>query len=547
MVWTIRNKLIALAAVSVLSTLILGSIAFIMLAEVGGAVGHTSRLSSAIRLQGDADMMHDAIYGNVLAGMLAANDRNNAAYAEAAGSFAQNAPRFRRDLSALAKVELGAPTRAKMRDVTPVLDGYIQAAEEFFRQPGAAPADLRPSLARVTQAYVVLAGPMEQLSDSIEEEIAGATADLAAKQRMAHVSTFAAIVLSTLVIAIAGWSIYRAIHGPLSTAIQAVHTVAGGDLRQKLPEGRRDEIGELLNSLNDMRQSLGNMFCIFQSKAAELDGASGDLVQASARVSGGSVEQRDASESIAATLEEMNGSIDAVADAMHDAQALAQRLGDASVTGGRAIEALINDMSRIEISVKDSASAVARLGEESKHIGEVVNVIREIAEQTNLLALNAAIEAARAGEQGRGFAVVADEVRKLAERTANATEQIGTMIQTILSQVASTVGGTQAGVEMVEAGARSAEAANVVLGEITEGVRNVVVNVSQAADAMREQAAGVQQVTCSAEKITGMAEVNSQVSAEAEQAARALSTIADTLRITAATFKVEQELAAQAA
>ncbi|BBI60812.1 hypothetical protein HSBAA_21180 [Vreelandella sulfidaeris] len=72
-----------------------------------------------------------------------------------------------------------------------------------------------------------------------------------------------------------------------------------------------------------------------------------------------------------------------------------------------------------------------------KKITEIIGVIDSIAFQTNILALNASVEAARAGEQGRGFAVVASEVQLLARRSAEAANQIKTLIGTSSEKVAS--------------------------------------------------------------------------------------------------------------
>ncbi|MCW8865403.1 MAG: methyl-accepting chemotaxis protein [Colwellia sp.] len=98
----------------------------------------------------------------------------------------------------------------------------------------------------------------------------------------------------------------------------------------------------------------------------------------------------------------------------------------------------INVVNQLNESVENASNKIASLSKKASEIQSITDVIDGISSQTNLLALNAAIEAARAGEQGRGFAVVADEVRALAAKTADATNQIGEMLNQINHETSDT-------------------------------------------------------------------------------------------------------------
>jgi len=141
---------------------------------------------------------------------------------------------------------------------------------------------------------------------------------------------------------------------------------------------------------------------------------------------------------LATAAEQMSANSKQINDNAELASQQANQAMSASSTSTIQLNDNIDVVNQLHSSVASAASKIASLAKKASEIQSITDVIDGISSQTNLLALNAAIEAARAGEQGRGFAVVADEVRALAAKTADATNQIGDMLNQISQETGDT-------------------------------------------------------------------------------------------------------------
>jgi methyl-accepting chemotaxis protein len=328
------------------------------------------------------------------------------------------------------------------------------------------------------------------LREALSRQEAPATKEAIAGASLAtQLAVGVMLLIATVSLAGAIW-MSRQITGPLNGAVEIADRVAHGDLSNTIETTRRDEVGNLLDSLKFMQANLSRLVKDVRHSSEGVATASAEIASGNSHLSARTESQASALEQTAASMEELGATVRQNADNARQANQLAHRASDVAVKGGEAVNQVVENMKGIN--------------DASRQIADIIGVIDGIAFQTNILALNAAVEAARAGEQGRGFAVVASEVRSLSQRSAQAAKEIKSLIVS--------------SVERVERGTALVDQAGATMIDVVSAIRQLTDIVGEISSASTEQSSGVTQV---GEAVTQMDQATQQNAALVEEIAAA--------------------------
>ncbi|PJK35249.1 methyl-accepting chemotaxis protein [Pseudomonas sp. S10E 269] len=346
--------------------------------------------------------------------------------------------------------------------------------------------------------------------------------------------TVAALLLGTL----AAWWIARQIAVPLRQVLVCANRIAQGDLSHDIQVKRRDELGQLQQTISDMTRNLRSLISGIGDSARQIASAATQLSAVTAQTRTGINNQKDETDQVATAMNEMLATAQEVARHAEQASIAANEADLQASAGDKVVTQAVEQIGQLAEEMALSGRAMLALQQESQKIGSVLDVIKSVSQQTNLLALNAAIEAARAGTAGEGFAVVADEVRSLAQRTQESAEEIEGLIQglhTGTQQVADIMDSSRT---LTDYSVELTRDAGDALAAIARTVSVIQEMNPQIAAAAEEQSAVAEEINRSVLKVRDVSEQTAAASEETATASVQLTKLSLDLQTLVSKFRL---------
>ncbi|UVN45752.1 methyl-accepting chemotaxis protein [Pseudomonas mosselii] len=346
----------------------------------------------------------------------------------------------------------------------------------------------------------------EQVTTRVDQAYAAQEQAMQAELARNTVAIAAATALALLVGVLAAWLITRAVVAPLKRVISRARRIAAGELGIEAEPPRADEVGQLLQAMQQMAEGLSGIVSGLQQGIDQLAGSAQALSAVTEQTNREVGSQKDETEQVATAMQQMTATVHDVARNAEQAAQAAQDADDKVESGQQLVRQSMLRIEQLAVAAETASSGIDSLSAEIHTIGDVLEVIKSVAEQTNLLALNAAIEAARAGEQGRGFAVVADEVRALARRTQQSTEEIERLVASLRGNAQQSVTQIRGSTELVRLAVADTLQTESALGSIAAAVSLIQQMNQQIAAAAEQQSSVAEEISRSVTQIRGSAD-----------------------------------------
>jgi len=264
------------------------------------------------------------------------------------------------------------------------------------------------------------------------------------------------LLIVSLVLAAVVLAVKKLIGEPIKKIVNSAKNVSQGDFTHKITYEPDDEIGDLVDSVNVMVDSVKESVRDITDLTLRLNQVSLEISDTATRVMKNAENQSLTVQEIILIMEKMNYTANLIVEDMQGLtinvretrtsiedlsgtiQEAARNIQEANQVFSQVIHEVQEGRYSIEqvnlsmVSISDKLEGllmqIHNFDKITRDVTGIVEKIARTAKQTNLLAVNASIESAIAGEAGKGFKVVANEIRVLAEAATTDSQQIKEML-----------------------------------------------------------------------------------------------------------------------